>query len=74
MLSLWGLKRADFAPAFGVDHAGSEIGSEDSLPVSSGAATGGYWTNNMLKCSVGGACGAGLLETDPVCGVNGESA
>ena len=45
----------------------------NGLPVSSSAATGGYWTNNALGCGVSGASGAGMAETDLLYGANSES-
>ena len=73
-LSLEGQKEADFAPTFGSECIGSEIGHEHSLTVSSGAATSDFWTKDTLGCCVGSADGAGIIEIDPVHGVNGENA
>ena len=72
-LSLGGQEKADFAHTFGGERARSEIGSEYGLPVSSGAETGAFWTNDALGPGVSGAGGAGILETDPMDGVNSES-
>ena len=73
LLSLGEQEKADFAPMFGGEHTGSEIGSEYGFPVSNGAASGSFWTNDMLGHGVGGAGGAGMAEKDPVHRINGES-